>query len=107
MALFSCARAFSFGLIGIDLYRKYRKRKYKQLAQKMTAKLKKWTTSGGINCLHKYLLLKAELASIKGSVDEVKTDGNSSIDDIRRKYDAAISSSQRSGFGQDAALASE
>lgn len=104
---FACARTFFFGLIAVDLYRKHRKRKYKQLAQKMAAKLKKWTTAGAINCLHKYLILKAELASIKGSVDEVKTDGDSSINDIRRIYDAAISSSQRSGFGQDAALANE
>lgn len=59
-------------------------------------RMKKWADSCPQNFLHKYLLVKAELASISGNIHEAE-----------KLYDKAIESAHENGYIQNAAIGSE
>jgi hypothetical protein len=64
---------FFQGLIASGLARKYGKRKYKRRAKEAMQEMKQIMRSKGLNVLHKYLLLKADLpACEKRGPEEVK-----------------------------------
>ncbi|MDY7044647.1 ATP-binding sensor histidine kinase [Virgibacillus sp. M23] len=70
------------------------KQKGKAIVKKRLAKLKMWSTHGEANYLHKFLLVKAELTSIKDANDK-------SI----YLYNQASNFAKQNGYIQDAALA--
>lgn len=105
------ARLFFFGLIALrvafDTFGKKKKRNL-FLAKRVIRELAMWTSHGGLNCLHKLLILKAELKALEfldqhTSCRPKKQD----IDSVRDAYDTAIRTAIRSGFKNDAALACE
>lgn len=97
---FQTARRFFFALIRLGLARKAPVSKRSALIKKITKEDIQWlevrVRAGAINCLHKLLILKAEVATFSASPDD--------IDEAFRK---ATTTAGRSGFSQDEALANE
>ena len=90
-------RCYFSGLTACGMMRKTGKEKYKRRARKATREMKKIMRSRGLNNLHRYLLMRAELLACeekKGS-------------DIKVAYEKAIASAGKVGFTQDAALGNE
>ena len=89
---------FFSGLTCSGLAKKTGKRKYINEARKATAKMKFIMRSRGLNNLHRYLLMQADLlaATSKRESQAVKV-----------SYDKAIVTAAKSGFIQDAALGNE
>jgi tetratricopeptide (TPR) repeat protein len=89
--------AFYDGLTSSALALKSPKvKKWRIIASSAKAKMKKWATSTPENCLHKYLLLKAESAAMRGR--KVRA---------LELYQTAIAAAKKSGFVQDEAIAYE
>ncbi|CAB9499893.1 Protein tyrosine kinase [Seminavis robusta] len=94
--VFYPTRVFFFALSAIERYRATKKRRFKQEAQKHTALISKWISSGAINLVHKGMLLRAEMYTIT-SMKPVP-------EEAIGLYDKAYTTAMRSGFLQDAAL---
>jgi len=96
---FQVARRFFFALISLGLARKESSAKqckaYLKQAKADIEWIKERVSKGGINCLHKLMILEAELHSFTKQKD------------IRQLYDKAIMTANRNGFKQDNALANE
>lgn len=76
-----------------------RQRKHRAAASKQLQRFKALVKSRGLNVLNRFYVLKAEFSAT--------WPGRKHFRDIRLEFDRAISTSTRSGFVQDAALASE
>lgn len=106
------ARVFFFGMIELRLAfdaTGRRRKRHIGTARLVIREMEQWAGSGCLNCLHKLLILKAELAALS-----YLSDGSRWCDDkhydfayVRERYDHAIATSTRSGFHNDAAVASE
>jgi hypothetical protein len=91
-------RCYFSGLTASGMTRRTGKKKYRRRARKATREMEKIMRSRGLNNLHRYLLMQAELLAC-----EKKRKGS----DIKRAYDKAIASAGKVGFTQDAALGNE
>ena len=99
-AYFSASICIFFsGLTCSGLAKKTRKRKYINEARKSAAKMKFIMRSRGLNNLHRYLLMQADLLSA--------TCGKRGDHAVKVSYDKAIMTAAKSGFIQDAALGNE
>jgi hypothetical protein len=78
--------------------RKTQERRMVRHAQTHLSVLLKWTRDGNVNCHDMLLLLRAEMMSIEKNLD---------LAQVRKAYDTAISSSSRSGYVHNAAIANE
>ena len=94
-------RFFFKGLVYWTLYGITRNSKYRRRGAKALSQLEKWVAAGVANCHHTLLLLRAERAAAMASFKVSKSD------DVRFKFDQAISASARSGFLHDRALGNE
>lgn len=90
-------RVFFFGLIAIKNARLTRKRRYRVEASRHIATMRHWVSQRAANLVHKLLILVAYKASLTGKSGLL----------LQSLYDDAIAASRKSGFVQDAALASE
>ena len=84
---------------GISLYTmasRTKKKKYIKAAKKVKKKVAQWVKKGNVNVMHYVPFLEAEDAALEGRSD-IAT----------KLYSKAITSAARSGFQQNAALASE
>ncbi len=94
---FQIARRFFFSLILMGCAKKSpKKKRYIKEAKFDIDWLKKRVECGAINCLHKLLILEAELLTL---------DAKASM--IRQTFDKAIMSARKTGFTQDEALGNE
>jgi hypothetical protein len=91
------ARVFFFGLVAIGNFRKTGKRKFKLEAAKHVSTMRQWVEKKAANMLHKFMILDAEYETLE----------NKNGAALQQKYDLAISTARKSGFLQDAALASQ
>jgi hypothetical protein len=89
---------FFSGLLANAMYRKTRRGEYRKRAVKATEQMKKLTQKRGLNILHKFLLLEAELS---GTLHASK------VSLVKARFDRAIATATRAGILQDAALANE
>lgn len=94
--VFYPTRVFFFALIAIEQYRRTGERKHKKEAKKHVDQMTIWIRGGAINLVHKGLVLRAEMDSLKPD----------DVHDTRLQYDKAFAMAMRSGFLQDAALTS-
>ncbi|CAB9499778.1 Transcriptional regulator [Seminavis robusta] len=76
--------------------RKTKRRKYVARAKKLKSKIDGWAKDGDPNVVHFHMFLEAESSALKGKPKEAAT-----------RYEAAIVTSSRHGFIQDAAMANE
>ena len=90
---------FFSGLIATARFRETRKRKYKRKALKATANMKKLMKTKGVNNLHKYYLMDADCSATFQK--------KSKFEEVKKKFDQAISAAAKAGFMQDTALAKE
>lgn len=79
-------------------------KKWTFLYKQSKAKLKKWSKVGRQNCLHKFLLLKAEGLSLEGQKGRVE---NKREEQITSLYQLAIVESRKQRYIQDTAIAYE
>ena len=97
---FQTARRFFFALIQMGLARTVPAAKRAALLKKVNKEDIQWlesrVRSGAVNCLHKLLILKAEMATFESSLDK-----------IEQSFNKAVSAAGQSGFSQDEALANE
>ena len=107
-------RLFFFGLIALRIAmssKGFQKKKQLKIAQKIIQEMERWTRHGGLNCLHKLLILKAEYNAFQFLCTPQRLCcGRGTILDFRSvqlDYDRAIVTSARIGFRNDAALAAE
>jgi hypothetical protein len=109
-------RQFFFGMIAlrvaIDATRERRKRQQLKKASEVIKELEQCSQHGGLNCLHKLLILKAELLAFEFAAPghwwgRKKCKGSKKFESVRAALDTAIAVSARTGFRNDAALASE
>lgn len=92
--------ALTFGsLIATARYRETKKAKYKKAAQVKIAGIKNLLKFRGLNVLHKYFLVEVDFASTFPTKKKGK--------EIQEDFDKAIGSAARSGYLQDAGIASE
>ena len=99
IAYFSTSICIFFsGLTCSGLAKKTGKRKYINEARKQAAKMKYIMRSRGLNNLHRYLLMQADLLAAS-STNECQT--------TKHSYDKAIATAAKSGFIHDAALGNE
>ena len=89
---------FMKGLTSLALARSTGKRKHVREGCSALQQLERWAKDGAVNCVHFWLILKAESAAVKKG---------SKGADVRAAFDLAISTCGRSGFVQDKALACE
>ena len=89
---------FFSGLTCSGLAKKTGKRKYINEARKAAAKMKFIMRSRGLNNLHRYLLMQADLLAATRKKESQA---------IKLSYDKAIAKAAKSGFIQDAALGNE
>ena len=89
---------FFSGLTCTGLAKKTGKRKYIKEARKATAKMKFIMRSRGLNNLHRYLLMQADLLAATNKQGSLA---------VKASYDKAIATAAKSGFIQDAALGNE
>jgi predicted ATPase len=90
-------RVFFCGLIGSALARKTGRTKYKRQARQALKEMKRVTARGGLNTLHKYLLMQADYSACCKPNEDAQ----------QKAFDEAIATAARAGFIQDAALANE
>lgn len=110
------ARQFFFGMIALrvalDTTGKRRKAQQLKIARGVIKEMEQWTRHGGLNCLHKLLILKAELLAFEFDASNRRwwrksCKRSSDFESVRAAFDTAIAISSRTGFRNDAALASE
>jgi hypothetical protein len=110
------ARLFFFGMIALrlamDATGERRKRQQLKIARKVIKEMEQWTRHGGLNCLHKLLILKAELQAFEFAAPDhwwarKKCKVSYNFESVRAAFDTAIAVSTRTGFRNDAAVASE
>ena len=89
---------FSIGLTLLAKAKSTGKNLYARKACKYIRMIEKWTKLGNVNCHDMMLLLQAESMSLSDRTD---------VTLVRDAYNKAISSSSRSGYIHNAALASE
>jgi hypothetical protein len=95
-------RIFFSGLAASGLYRKTKKRMYRSRAKKMIRDMEKVMSSKrGLNNLHRYLLMQADMMTCSSSKSS-KTQ-----DTAKAAFDKAIAMAGKAGFRQDAALGNE
>ena len=97
--LVTSIRVLFTGLIATGLARKTGKRKYIARARKATSEMKKIMMTRGLNNLHRYLLMEADIKAC--------TLPKTKHQKVKEAFDKAISASGKAGFTQDTALASE
>jgi hypothetical protein len=90
-------RCYFSGLTACGMMRRTGKEKYKRRARKATREMEKIMRSRGLNNLHRYLLMRAELLACEKKKSS----------DIKKAYEKAIASAGKVGFTQDAALGNE
>ena len=103
-------RKFFFGLIALRVAfdgSGTKQRKNIAVAKRVIKEMEQWTRHGGLNCLHKVLILRAELKAFDFIHRGYRFSRKAPIESVRGAYDIAISTSVRSGFCNDAALACE
>ena len=93
----SSVRIYFSGLVSVALARKTKKKAYLKRAKKAMREMKTVVMNNGVNNIHRYLLLKAEITAF----------GCNNLVKVKVCYDAAISTASRAGFRQDAALGNE
>ncbi|CAB9529889.1 Histidine kinase [Seminavis robusta] len=97
---FQVARRFFFALIRMGVARKAPAKNQAAMLKKASKEDIEWleirVRGGAINCLHKLLILMAEMSTF-----------DSDHDTIGKAYDKAVMTAGRSGFSQDEALANE
>lgn len=91
-----CVQAFYHSLTLIALARQSNRQNAGRRAHKIAKSMRKWAKHSPGNCLHKSLLLKAELLSLKKNMRATKS-----------AYEEAISAATSSGFVHEAALVYE
>lgn len=110
------SRLFFFGMIALrvalETAGKRRRRQLLGCAKDVIKEMEQWTRHGGLNCLHKLLILKAELQGFELSFPTQRWWARTCKDQVdfdsaRSAFDTAIAISTRTGFRNDAALASE
>jgi predicted ATPase len=110
------ARLYFFGLIALRVAmdsRGRRRRKQINISQKIIKEMEQWTRHGGLNCLNKLLLLKAEysacqlICATQERLGCLRRTGDLDFRSVQKEYDVAIVTSTRTGFRNDAALAAE
>lgn len=110
------ARLFFFGMIALriamDASGKSRIKHQIKIAKKVIKEMEQWTSHGGLNCLHKLLILKAELLAFEFLSSEHQCwrkicNESDDFESVRAAFNTAISVSTRAGFRNDAAIASE
>jgi hypothetical protein len=88
-----------------------RRRKQLKVAQKIIKELEQWTKYGGLNCLHKLFILKAEYNAFRLNCANrrgfLRRGQDLDFKSVRSDFDRAIVTSTRTGFRNDAALAAE
>jgi hypothetical protein len=95
-------RVFFSGLAASGLYRKTGKRMYKSRARKMIKDMEKVMSSKrGLNNLHRYLLMQADMMACSSSKSRKKQET------VKVAFDKAIAMAGKAGFRQDAALGNE
>jgi hypothetical protein len=95
-------RIFFSGLTASGLYRKTKKRMYRSRAKKMIREMEKVMSSKrGLNNLHRYLLMQADMMTCSSSKS------NKTQDAAKAAFDKAIATAGKAGFRQDAALGNE
>lgn len=107
------ATRFFFGMVSLRVALNahgLRRQKNVALARTVIKEFKQWTKHGGLNCLSKLLILKAEWKAVKcsscrGCTKLLST--KETVDTVRNAFDKAIAAAMRSGFSNDAALACE
>ena len=92
-------RIFFSGLTLSLMVRKTGKRKYKVKAKAFTEEMQKIMKSRGLNSLHRYLMMQANL--------EACVDRGNRENQVKEAFDKAISAASRAGFLHDAALGNE
>jgi hypothetical protein len=93
---------FFSGLAASGLYRKTGKRMYKRRAKKRIKEMEKVMSSKrGLNTLHRYLLMQADLMACSSSKSRKWQDT------VKDAFDNAIAMAGKAGFRQDAALGNE
>jgi hypothetical protein len=95
-------RIFFSGLAASGLYRKTKKRMYRSRAKKMIREMEKVMSSKrGLNNLHRYLLMQADMMTCSSSKSSKTQDA------AKAAFDEAIATAGKAGFRQDAALGNE
>ena len=94
---FHLVRRFS-GLTCSGLAKKISKRKYVREARKAADKMKFIMRNRGLNNLHRYLLMQADLLAVTSKKQHRE---------VKLAYDKAIATAGKAGFVQDAALGNE
>ena len=107
------------GLTASGLAKKTGKTKYKTEAKRKTAEMQSLMRTRGLNNLHRYLLMKADLLACDAICKSKRKQGMwkqsrperafsaSNTEEVKRAFDRAISAAGKAGFRQDAALGSE
>ena len=91
-------RVFYTGLVATALARQTGKRKWKVVAQKQIKKMKWIMNQRGLNNLHRYILIQADLLSLEK---------HKNIEKVKEWFDKGIAAAGRAGFTQDAAIGNE
>jgi hypothetical protein len=92
-------RIFFSGLVASAMYRKTGKRMYRSRAKKMIRDMERILSKmRGLNNLHRYLLMQADLLAAEKGKDS---------DRVKGAFDKAIGAAAKAGFRQDAALGNE
>ena len=84
-------------LTALEMARRTGKRKYRYNARKHMKMLAAWVENKALNAQHKLMIVLADMSISKKRSPEI----------VKSMFDDAISAAKRSGFTQDAALASE
>jgi hypothetical protein len=110
------SRLFFFGMIALrvalDTTGTRKSNRLKSTAKRVIKEMEQWTRHGGLNCLHKLLILKAELqgyefhASNRSRLPR-RCRRHIDFEIVRAAFDTAIAISTRTGFRNDAAVAVE
>ena len=108
------ARKFFFGMIALRIAfesKGVRRRKQLKVAKDVMNEMEQWAKQGGLNCLHKLLILQAEYNAFRFICKPprgcLQRGPPLDFTSVQRDYDRAISTSTRSGFRNDAAVAAE
>jgi predicted ATPase len=100
--IITTVRVFFSGLTASGLYRKTGKRIYKRRAKKTIKEMEKVMSSKrGLNILHRYLLMRADMMACSSSKSRKRQDT------VKAAFDKAIAIAGKAGFRQDAALGNE
>lgn len=87
---------FINSLVQVEAYRRTRRWRHKRAAAKALKEMETWVKQGNVNVVHHVMIAKAELLSLYGKTNDVKA-----------AFEKGISAASRTGYIQDAALATE